>query len=66
MADTEYSVSITDVNGCEASDDVTLTINEINPIELLVNGAETTTICLETISLDAMMDLVRIYGFLLW
>ena len=54
LVDTEYSVSITDVNGCEASDDVTLTINEINPIELLVNGAETTTICLgETISLDA-------------
>ena len=54
LTDTEYSVSITDANGCEASDDVTLTINEITPIELLVNGSETTTICLgETISLDA-------------
>ncbi len=54
LADTEYSVSITDANGCEASDDVTLIINEITPIELLVNGSETTTICLgETISLDA-------------
>jgi hypothetical protein len=38
LVDTEYGVSITDANGCEASDDVTLTINEINPIELLVNG----------------------------
>ena len=54
LTDTEYSVSITDANGCEGSDDVTLTINEITPIELLVNGSETTTICLgETISLDA-------------
>ena len=54
LGDTEYSVSITDANGCEASDDVTLIINEITPIELLVNGSETTTICLgETISLDA-------------
>ena len=54
LVDTEYSVSITDANGCEASDDVTLIINEITPIELLVNGSETTTICLgETISLDA-------------
>ena len=54
LTDTEYSVSITDANGCEASDDVTLTINEITPIELLVNGSETTTICIgETISLDA-------------
>ena len=40
LADTEYSVSITDANGCEASDDVTLIINEITPIELLVNGSE--------------------------
>lgn len=54
LDDTEYSLSITDANGCEASDDVTLVINEITPIELLVNGSETTTICLgETISLDA-------------
>tara|TARA_B100000886_G_scaffold333643_1_gene288028 strand:+ start:739 stop:1770 length:1032 start_codon:yes stop_codon:yes gene_type:complete len=54
LGDTEYSVSIIDANGCEASDDVTLIINEISPIELLVNGSETTTICIgETISLDA-------------
>ena len=54
LGDTEYSVSITDANGCEASDDVTLIINEITPIELLVNGSETTTICIgETISLNA-------------
>ena len=36
-----------------------LTINEITPVELLVNGSETTTICLgETISLDATDGLV--------
>ncbi len=54
LTDTQFSVIVTDENGCESSDIASLTINEITPVELLVNGSETTTICLgETISLDA-------------
>tara|TARA_B100001741_G_scaffold313793_1_gene322050 strand:+ start:4514 stop:5545 length:1032 start_codon:yes stop_codon:yes gene_type:complete len=54
LSDTQFSVIVSDENGCESSDIANLTINEITPIELLVNGSETTTICLgETISLDA-------------
>ena len=54
LSDTQFIVNVTDVNGCEASDNANITINEITPVELLVNGSETTTICLgETISLDA-------------
>ena len=54
LSDTQFIVNVTDENGCEASDNANITINEITPVELLVNGSETTTICLgETISLDA-------------
>ena len=54
LSDTQFIVNVTDANGCEASDNANITINEITPVELLVNGSETTTICLgETISLDA-------------
>lgn len=54
IGETDYSVTATDANGCQASDNVTLTINEANPIVLLVNGSTTTTICLgETISLES-------------
>ena len=65
MTDTQFSVIVTDENGCESSDIANLTINEITPVELLVNGSETTTICLgETISLDATDILVPTIGLL--
>ena len=58
IGDTDYSVTVTDANGCEASDDAVLTINEVNPVVLTVNGSNTTTICLgESISLEATADL---------
>ena len=54
IGDTDYSVTATDANGCVATDDVVLVINEINPVVLTVNGSNTTTICLgESISLEA-------------
>ena len=58
IGDTDYSVTVTDANGCEDSDDAVLTINEVNPVVLTVNGSNTTTICLgESISLEATADL---------
>lgn len=54
VSETDFILSVTDENGCIATDEAILTINQVNPVELLVNGSTTTTICLgETISLDA-------------
>lgn len=54
ISETEFILSVSDENGCVATDNATLTINQVNPVELLVNGSTTTTICLgETIALDA-------------
>jgi hypothetical protein len=54
IGETDYSVTVTDANGCVALDDVTLTIDLVNPVVLTVNGSNTTTICLgESISLEA-------------
>lgn len=58
LGETTYNVVGTDANGCIASDNVTLVINDIPSLDLLVNGANTTTICLgETIDLQATAGL---------
>lgn len=54
IGETSFNVVGTDANGCIASDNVSLVINDIPNLDLLVNGANTTTICLgETIDLQA-------------
>ena len=54
LAETNYNVVGTDANGCISSDDVSLVINDIPSLDLLVDGANTTTICLgESIDLQA-------------
>jgi hypothetical protein len=54
VSETNFTLSVSDENGCVATDNAILTINQVNPVELLVNGSSTTTICLgETIALDA-------------
>lgn len=54
LGETSYNVVGIDANGCINSDDVSLVINEIPTLDLLVNGANTTTICLgESIDLQA-------------
>ena len=58
ILETDYSVTVTDNNGCEATDNALLVVNQITPIELLVNGSNTTTICIgESISLEATSGL---------
>lgn len=54
LGETSYNVVGIDANGCISSDDVSLLINDIPSLNLLVNGASTTTICLgESIDLQA-------------
>jgi hypothetical protein len=55
---TDYSVEVTDANGCIASDDVSLVINDLPIVDLTVDGANTSTICLgESIDLLATSGL---------
>ncbi len=55
---TDYSVEVTDANGCIATDDVSLVINDLPIVDLTVDGANTTTICLgESIDLLATSGL---------
>ena len=51
---TFYSVVATDINGCSNTNSASLVINQINPVDLFVNGSSTRTICIgEEIQLSA-------------
>lgn len=59
LGETSFNVVGTDANGCVSSDDVSLAINNVPALDLLVNGANTSTICLgESINLDASSGFV--------
>jgi len=45
IGQTNYLVEVTDSNGCISSDDADLVINQSTPINLSVNGGNSTTIC---------------------
>jgi gliding motility-associated-like protein len=45
ISQTNYLVEVTDSNGCISSDDADLVINQSTPINLSVNGGNSTTIC---------------------
>jgi hypothetical protein len=47
LSDNNFSVEVTDANGCISSDDVALVVNDSPTLNLTVDGANTTTICLE-------------------
>ena len=58
LTETNYLVEVTDINGCKSTDDANLVINQSTPIDLTVNGNNTTTICI-----GEEIDLVASLGF---
>ena len=58
LTETNYLVEVTDINGCNSTDDANLVINQSTPIDLTVNGNNTTTICI-----GEEIDLVASLGF---
>ena len=58
LTETNYFVEVTDINGCKSTDDANLVINQSTPIDLTVNGTNTTTICI-----GEEIDLVASLGF---
>ena len=58
LTETNYLVEVTDINGCKSTDDTNLIINQSTPIDLTVNGNNTTTICI-----GEEIDLVASLGF---
>ena len=58
LTETNYFVEVTDINGCKSTDDANLVINQLTPIDLTVNGNNTTTICI-----GEEIDLVASSGF---
>ena len=46
LTETNYFVEVTDINGCKSTDDANLVIHQSTPINLTVNGNNTTTICI--------------------
>ena len=58
LTETNYLLEVTDINGCKSTDDANLVINQSTPIDLTVNGNNTTTICI-----GEEIDLVASLGF---
>ena len=58
LTETNYLVEVTDINGCNSTDDANLVISQSTPIDLTVNGNNTTTICI-----GEEIDLVASLGF---
>jgi gliding motility-associated-like protein len=58
LTETNYFLEVTDINGCKSTDDANLVINQSTPIDLTVNGNNTTTICI-----GEEIDLVASLGF---
>ncbi|MGC6428657.1 MAG: hypothetical protein ACON4Y_05065 [Flavobacteriales bacterium] len=59
---TNFNVVVTDNNGCIASDDVSIVVNDIPTLDLTVDGLQTTTICLgDQIDLQATPGLTYVW-----
>ena len=58
LTETNYLIEVTDINGCKSTDDANLVIHQSTPINLTVNGNNTTTICI-----GEEIDLVASLGF---